>query len=170
MLALGLFLRLSLNKNISMPKFKVYTALLSQSGTDAPVPTILENTLGNIVWTYFDIGVYRGTLIGAFPINKYFGPSPSDGFDADVNRGGGGTAYFVYRIDDDTIQVNTGADDTLLISPIDIRIYNSPLLEFVESLVKSAVIVDAVNTGVDLTKSLRVTVNDESIDLGISAN
>lgn len=27
-------------------KYKVYTALLTQSGTDAPVATVLENTLG----------------------------------------------------------------------------------------------------------------------------
>jgi len=29
--------------------YKVYTALLSQIGTAAPTPTILENTIGNIV-------------------------------------------------------------------------------------------------------------------------
>jgi hypothetical protein len=28
------------------PKYKVYTALLTQSGTDAPIATVLENTLG----------------------------------------------------------------------------------------------------------------------------
>ena len=47
---------------------KVYTALLTQTGTDAPVATVLENTLGGeVVWTRDDIGLYTGTLAGAFP-------------------------------------------------------------------------------------------------------
>jgi hypothetical protein len=45
------------------PKYKVYTALLTQSGTDAPVATVLENTLGgDVVWSYEDVGNYYGTL------------------------------------------------------------------------------------------------------------
>ena len=51
--------------------YKVYTALLTQSGTNAPVATILENTLGgDIVWSYYTEGVYNGVLLGAFTINK----------------------------------------------------------------------------------------------------
>lgn len=50
---------------------KVYTALLTQSGTDAPVTTVLENTLGGtVVWTRSGVGEYIGTLVGAFPLNK----------------------------------------------------------------------------------------------------
>ena len=50
---------------------KVYTALLTQSGTDAPVATVLENTLGGtVVWTRAGVGEYIGTLAGAFPLNK----------------------------------------------------------------------------------------------------
>lgn len=49
----------------------VYTALLSQSGTDAPVATVLENTLGGaVVWTRNGVGDYRATLAGAFTENK----------------------------------------------------------------------------------------------------
>lgn len=48
-----------------------YVALLSQSGTDAPVATVLENTLGGtVVWTRNDAGDYTGTLAGAFTVNK----------------------------------------------------------------------------------------------------
>jgi len=48
----------------------IYKALLTQTGTDAPVATVLENTLGGtVVWTYYGIGDYRGTLSGAFPEN-----------------------------------------------------------------------------------------------------
>lgn len=50
--------------------YKVYTALLTQSGTDAPVATVLENTIGDIVWSYIEEGQYAITLINAFPENK----------------------------------------------------------------------------------------------------
>ena len=51
--------------------YKVYTALLTQSGTDAPVATVLQNTLGGtVVWTRDNAGVYYGTLVGAFTVNK----------------------------------------------------------------------------------------------------
>ncbi len=50
---------------------KVYIALLDQSGTDAPVATVLKNTLGGtVVWTYTSVGFYAGTLIGAFTAEK----------------------------------------------------------------------------------------------------
>lgn len=51
--------------------YKCYVALLTQSETNAPVATVLENTLGGtVVWTRIGAGVYRGTLAGAFPANK----------------------------------------------------------------------------------------------------
>src|SRR3990167_5465013 len=50
---------------------KVYKALLTQAGTDAPTAIILENTIGNIVWSRNGVGDYLGTLTGAFSsINK----------------------------------------------------------------------------------------------------
>jgi len=49
---------------------KVYRALLTQTGTDAPVATVLENTLGGTpVWTYQGVGIYRALLTDAFPEN-----------------------------------------------------------------------------------------------------
>jgi hypothetical protein len=51
--------------------YKVYTALLSQSGTNAPIATVLENTLGGtVVWSRNSNGVYFGTLSGAFTVDK----------------------------------------------------------------------------------------------------
>jgi hypothetical protein len=50
--------------------YKVYTALLNASG-GIPTPIVLENTIGNIVWThhpFFGDGFYLATLAGAFPI------------------------------------------------------------------------------------------------------
>lgn len=56
---------------------KVYRALLSQSGTGAPEPVVLENTLGGtVVWTREDVGNYVGTLVGAFPPLKTFIKNP----------------------------------------------------------------------------------------------
>jgi hypothetical protein len=52
--------------------YKVYTALLTQTGTDAPVATILQNNIGNIIWTRDGTGEYLATLNGAFPENKTF--------------------------------------------------------------------------------------------------
>ena len=50
---------------------KVYRALLTQSGTNAPVATVLENTLGGTVaWTREDAGVYVATLAAVFGIGK----------------------------------------------------------------------------------------------------
>lgn len=50
--------------------YKVYTALLTQTGTDAPVATVLENTLGEITFEYIDLGIYKATSVGLFTLNK----------------------------------------------------------------------------------------------------
>lgn len=55
------------------PSYLVYTALLTQTGTSAPVATVLENTLGGVpVWSYQGVGNYRATLSGVFTLNKTF--------------------------------------------------------------------------------------------------
>ena len=52
---------------------KVYTALLSQTGTDVPTANILQNTLGDVpVWTRTSAGLYVATLAGAFGVNNTF--------------------------------------------------------------------------------------------------
>lgn len=51
--------------------YKVYSAILNQGGINAPIATVLENSLsGSIVWTRVQAGFYRGTLTGAFTQNK----------------------------------------------------------------------------------------------------
>lgn len=50
------------------PTYKKYVALLTQTGTSAPVATVLENTLsGTPVWSYVGVGVYNLELTGEFP-------------------------------------------------------------------------------------------------------
>lgn len=50
--------------------YKVYVALLTQTGTSAPVATVLENNLGNVIWTRDNVGIYKATLTGEFIANK----------------------------------------------------------------------------------------------------
>lgn len=69
------FLWQLLNRTISEAKvyilgYRSYTALLTQTGTDAPVATVLENTIGDIVWTRDSDGLYKGSSNGLFTINK----------------------------------------------------------------------------------------------------
>ena len=53
--------------------YKVYTALMGQLGTAAPTATVLENTIGAIVWTRTSAGYYKGTLTSAFTLDKTVG-------------------------------------------------------------------------------------------------
>ena len=44
---------------VPVPTKKVYKAILTQTGTDAPVAIVLENSLGEVpVWNYIYPGVY----------------------------------------------------------------------------------------------------------------
>ena len=55
------------------PAYKVYTALLTQSGTDAPIAIELENTLsGTPTFSYVTVGVYSINLTGEFLEDKTF--------------------------------------------------------------------------------------------------
>ena len=114
---------------IATPTYLLYTALISQSGTNAPTVTILENTLSApIVWTRIDVGVYNGTLASPFLSNKTF---------ANINTSGQLTplpmTLDVYhrrigRIADNIIQIITGdavdyADGLLDFTEIEIRVY-----------------------------------------------
>jgi hypothetical protein len=104
-------------------RYKKYIALMSQSGTSAPTVTVLENSIGDIVWTRASTGLYRGTLIGAFPLNKTYSMISVTLTDGIVN---------VYRFSDDNIRVATTNlqnptasyhDNHLLNNTIEIRVY-----------------------------------------------
>ena len=55
-----------------LPTYKKYIALITQSSTSAPTVIVLENTIGPIVWTRTAVGVYFGTLTGAFTLDKTY--------------------------------------------------------------------------------------------------
>lgn len=72
------------------PNYKIYKANLTQTGVAAPEVTIIDNTLGSaIVWTYSDVGIYKGTLAGAFPLART---------DKNIQNGGNDTSEGVYSI------------------------------------------------------------------------
>ena len=55
-----------------LPTYTKYIALISQSSTSAPTVIELENTIGPIIWTRSAVGVYFGTLAGAFTLDKTY--------------------------------------------------------------------------------------------------
>jgi hypothetical protein len=51
----------------ALPTYSKYIANISQTGTNDPTLSILENDLGDLVFTRAAIGRYEATLTGAFP-------------------------------------------------------------------------------------------------------
>ena len=113
--------------NFGTSTYKVYTALLTQSGANAPTAVVLENTLGGTpTFTYIGIGGYQMTLNGSFNSSKTWVVGGS----ADVNAGGGDFATLdIRRLNDNIISLRTydnftGADNMLVNTSIEIRVYN----------------------------------------------
>jgi len=63
-----------IESKIPVPTYKVYTALLTQTGTDAPVAIVLENTLGeDPIWKRESVGnFYVDSISNLFTTNKTF--------------------------------------------------------------------------------------------------
>ena len=100
--------------------YKVYSALISQSGTSDPTVIVLKNTIGNIVWSYSDVGDYIGTLAGAFTANKtmcFYGSIL-------------GRFMYIEVMSTDTLELstanitNTPTNSLLNSQSIEIRVYN----------------------------------------------
>lgn len=67
----GVVETLATTEGIAATEPKVYIALLSQSGTNAPVATVLKNTLGGVpVWSYNNVGRYEVMLTDIFVDGK----------------------------------------------------------------------------------------------------
>lgn len=67
-------------KNNIYGGYKSYVALISQTGTTSPSVIVLENNLGNIVWSRSYKGSYRGTLSNAFTLDKTYIVFPTNGY------------------------------------------------------------------------------------------
>lgn len=101
----------------------VWDGILNQTFPSDPTVSILENTLGDIVWTRISNGYYRGTLTGAFtnPLKVKL-----------VFPGTCGTSFgfqCIYVEDDDTIAISTSdnngfsADNQLFNASVRIEIH-----------------------------------------------
>jgi hypothetical protein len=115
----------------SVRPYKVYTALVSQSGENDPEVIVLENTIGEIEWNYRNVGNYSAELVDAFTDNKtaFF----ISGLDGDSGDGGGsplgsGTSIvFMSKNRVDLFVVDPSGnsmDGSLVKYPIEIRVYN----------------------------------------------
>jgi hypothetical protein len=107
--------------------YKVYTALLDQTGVADPTVTVLENTLGAaITWTRDSEGIYYGELsAGTFDPAKTFINIQS------AYYAGPYTAYGAVWQDDNMFTVlsfydNAGALNDIAGTgvPVEIRVYN----------------------------------------------
>lgn len=102
--------------------YKVYTALMTQGGTNPPVATVLENTLGgNITWSYNDVGFYSATLTGAFLLNKTT---------STISVTNGDTSLCIVRVNDNQVDLtsrdfsNVPGNGIINNCTLEIRVYN----------------------------------------------
>lgn len=91
----------------------VYKALGTQSASDAPV--LVEsalNTITGVVWTRNSVGIYTGTLQGAFPEGKTYLFITSG--DSDITAPSGGVLQ-AFRFSDDAVMIQCWGSDGGLI-------------------------------------------------------
>jgi hypothetical protein len=99
-----------------------YTISLELSYNEgAPVVTVLENTIGNIWFSYGSVGMYNLNSDNLFELNKT----------ASFIGGDGATALSAYRIDNNIVEIftynlNTSSNEDGLLenTSIEIRVYN----------------------------------------------
>ena len=100
--------------------YTVYTALLTQTGTSAPVATILKNNTGaTLTWSRIGNGDYNVTAdSNLFTNNKTL---------VFVNAGSHSNTHNVYweRVSDTVVKIKThNADDDLTNASFEVRIYS----------------------------------------------
>jgi hypothetical protein len=106
-----------------LPTYTKYIALISQSSTSAPTVIEIENTIGPIIWTRSAVGIYFGTLAGAFTLNKTY---------VMLSQLVTNSIVMARRRDNNTIEINTTNlhsptaafhDSHLLNNTLEIRVY-----------------------------------------------
>lgn len=103
--------------------YKVYTALLTQTGTNAPTAVVLENTLGTISFAYSAVGGYNITSSSLFTLNKtFFIITNNSSLEYALIYTYSNASTLSITISD--ILTATGLNDLLLNTPIEIRVYN----------------------------------------------
>jgi hypothetical protein len=96
-----------------------------ESNTGAPVVTVLENTIGNIWFTYDGIGAYNLNSNGLFTAEKTFIGTPTIFPSLDINGVGYSIYYFgVNSLTVLSIDSEVSSNGVLVNAPIEIRVYN----------------------------------------------
>jgi len=113
--------------DITPPAYKVYSVLVTQTGTSAPTVKVLENTLGTVTISYDSVGYYYFTSSGLFTEDKTFHI---------LSSGGGNNALQKHVVsvweDADNISIQCGtiattvvpANGVLIRASFEIRVYN----------------------------------------------
>jgi hypothetical protein len=103
--------------------YKVYTALLSQSGTNNPTATVLHNTLGGaITFSRTGIGQYD-IFLGGVPLNIAKDPFKTIVFISVIDNNAA-TAFAKGGTILTRSLAGSLTDDVLWISSYEIRVYN----------------------------------------------
>jgi len=106
---------------VANPRYRVYVATITQAGVANPVATIIENTIGAILWVRSGAGVYRGDLANVFVAGKTWlseVPVNTLGTFARMAR------FNASRVEIFTVNAALVATDALLTdSSIEIRVY-----------------------------------------------
>ena len=113
-----------LNGNSCDGSFRVYTALISQSGTDTPTLKVLNNTLGIITPIYSAAGTYSLNCSGLFITDKTFYHIEYD-IDPNFTKPSiityqDSSTMYIYTYDN----AGTPTDSILNNTPLEIRVYN----------------------------------------------
>jgi hypothetical protein len=114
---------LVVNGDNNIRPYRVYSAILSQSGTNAPTAVVLENTIGDIFLSREGIGDYHISSNSLFTVDKTSiscnGIGDTNGGIVFAVVGGVGFCQLITR-------TNAGitSDDILFKSFIEIRVYN----------------------------------------------
>jgi len=115
---------IALTSDIPGAAYTKYIGNITQIGTGNPSVLVLENTIGNIVWTRTGVGAYEGNLLGAFPVNSkvWFAKPNVEGSGLRYNLtffGSNPGVVYLYQYAND----NTTPIDGIDLASIEIRVY-----------------------------------------------
>jgi len=107
--------------------YKVYTALLTQEGINAPTAEMLENSLGEVTYEFDNTGVFKVISDGLFVQNKTY-ISLTNGNNTNFEG-----FYSIHYIDENLLYIMTSilflgtltaTNGMLINTSIEIRVYN----------------------------------------------
>ena len=112
---------------VPAPPYKVYTALVQPNGTNAPIVTEVENTIGPITWSYYAEGIIKAGSSSLFTSNKTIIFNQSNvtygaGYQLNILFGHKDSGQILFK----TTNTNTLPIDAIATIPfsVEIRVYN----------------------------------------------